>query len=436
MRILAPCIPARPSRPRVFLHLLCLAVLTLAVACSGPDNRAKPPRPPAAKRDVSTGVIVQLRLAVEAFDTVFDMRAPEQDLLPMLVHAWATFYGWEDPAAQTRARYEFTERLCRARAPDLPKARSLFVCMDALRERLLKDLLWSTDRYIKSEHPDKVGSYSLAQLRKEIALRLSQFQATVKLRRQRRERRRLFRVDRCRLLQPVAPVLGASPRELSLNGFPVITQTTGSFDKLADPELDGLRHQLESRLMESQPAGKQPEQLILAMDQRLAGGPMLRLIGLASGLGVSRLCLKVERKGNFTVPCCLPVRLSPKVVRPRPALELDAQGLHRVTEKSRRRISTDRASITRALDELGAGAGKAPPPLVVLPGAKPALLIQTVAALPLSTVLEIIPAGVTLSPPPGSGSRARHQPLAWPSIRPTPWPAPVPSLNPIPSPVP
>jgi len=352
MRTFMPYDPGRPGRSVRLLRLLILAITALGTAsgtvwstasCSGPDKRAKPPRPPAAKRDVTTGIIVQLRLAVEAFDTVFDMRAPEQDLLPMLVHAWATFYGWEDPAAKPRARYELTEKLCRARLPNLSDPRDLFDCMDRLREALLQDLLWSTDRYIKAGHPNKVGSYSLKQIRKEIALRLHQFQASMTLRRQRRARRRLFRVDRCRLLQPVAPVLGASPRDLSLNGFPVITRNSGSFEKFVDHELEGLRHQLESRLMESGPAGKQPEQLILALDRRLGGKPLLRLIGLASGLGVSRVCLKVERRGQFTVPCCLPIRLSPKVVRPRPALELDGQGLHRVTEKHRLLISTDPA---------------------------------------------------------------------------------------------
>ncbi len=73
---------------------------------------------------------------MEAFDTVFDMRAPEQDLLPMLVHAWATFYGREDPKEQTRARYDFTETLCRDRLPDLTDPRDLFDCMDRLREAL------------------------------------------------------------------------------------------------------------------------------------------------------------------------------------------------------------------------------------------------------------------------------------------------------------
>lgn len=413
----------RQSRRPCCISLLWFGLIALTVGCSGNDKRAKPPRPPAAKRDVTTGVIVQLRLAVEAFDTVFDMRSPEQDLLPMLVHAWATFYGWTDPTADTRARYDFTERLCRARLPALPHKRDLFVCMDGLREALLKDLIWSTDQYLKANHPDKVGGYSLKQLRKELTLRLGQFQATLKLRQQRRARRRLFRVAHCRLRQPVAPVIGASPRELSLNGFPVITQTSGDLDRFAEHELDGLRHQLESRLMESQPAGKQPEQLILAIDRRLASRPLLSLIGLASGLGVSRVCLKVERKGRFVVPCCLPVRLSPMVVRPRPALELDAQGLYRVTEKTRQRISVDRVSVARALKELGQGAGKAQPPLVVLPGAKPAQLVQTVAALPLSTVVELIPALGTVTPPKGpAGRSARTAP--WPALTGAPRPLP------------
>ena len=384
--------------PRCFISLSCLFLLCSLAGCSSKTSLAKPPRPPAAKVDVTTGVIVQLRLAVEAFDTVFDMRAPEQDLLPMLVHAWATFYGWTDPPADTRARYDFTQRLCRARLPAQPDARDLFRCMNDLREALLKDLVWSTQRYLAAGHPDKVGSYSLVQVVKELRLRLVRFQASKKLRHQRRARRRLFEVARCRLSQPVAPVITAAPRDLSLNGFPVITQTMGSFDNFAKHDLDGLRHQVESRLMESQPAGNQPEQLILAIDQRLAGKPLLRLIDLASGLGVSRVCLKVRRRGRFTVPCCLPVRLSPKVVRPRPALELDAQGLHRVTEKTRRRISTDPASVARALRELGAEKGQGQPPLVLLPGASPSVLVQTVAALPRSTVVELIPAGVTVAP--------------------------------------
>ena len=67
-------------------------------ACGGTDQKPKPPTPKAAKKPVTTGVIVQLRLAVESFDTIFDLRAPEQDLLPLLVHAWATFYHRTDPA--------------------------------------------------------------------------------------------------------------------------------------------------------------------------------------------------------------------------------------------------------------------------------------------------------------------------------------------------
>lgn len=375
-------------------------ILCLVVGLAGCDRKTgppKPPRPPAAKKNVTTGVIVQLRLAVEAFDTVFDMRAEEQDLLPMLVHAWATFYGWTDPAATTRARYEFTLRLCRARLGGQSEPRDLFRCMDGLRAALLKDLVWATQKYLKAGHPDKVGSYSLKLLKKELRVRRDRFLASMVARNHRRGRRRLFEVARCRLRQPVAPVLGIAPRELSLNGFPVITQPGGAFDKFADHELEGLRHQLESRLMESQPAGKQSEQLILAVDRRLKSGPLLRLIGLASALGVSRICLKVTRRGSFTVPCCLPVQLSPKVVRPRPALELDAKGLHRVTDKSRQQISTDRKTVIRALKELGEG--KAQPPLVVLPGASPAVLIQTLAALQGHAVVELIPAGITLAPP-------------------------------------
>lgn len=406
--------------------VLLAVVWALLSACSGKAKRPQPPRPPAAKAVVTTGIIVQLRLAVEAFDTVFDIRAEEQDLLPMLVHAWATFYGWTDPSAQTKARYTFTEQLCRARLPSLRDPRDLFHCMDGLREALLQDLLWATDQYRKAGHPDKVGGYSLGRLRKEIAARLKRFRATLKLRQQRRQRRRLFEVSRCRLRQPVAPVLGAAPRELSLNGFPVITGHDGSVDKIADHELEGLRHQLESRLMESQPAGKQPEQLVLALDRRLTGGPLLRLIGLASGLGVSRVCLKVQRAGSFTVPCCLPVRLSPKVVRPRPALELDAKGLYRVTDKGRQRIAINRASVSRVLKELGDG--RAQPPLVLLPGARPAALIQTVAALQ-PTVVELIPALLT----PASGANPALRPPASPPTLRRAAPRPSDAMGPRPS---
>ncbi len=391
--------PSDPGRLSGLLPLLIALLLAVAplftAACNPKSKRAGPPRPTAAKKSVSTGIIVQLRLAVESFDTVFDTRAEEQDLLPMLVHAWATFYGWTDPTQDTAARYRFTEQLCRARLKQR-SPRDLFRCMDGLRAALLQDLAWATNRYLKIGHPDKVGSYSLGQLLKETRVRLKRFRSMLDLRQKRRERVRLFSVKRCRLDQPLAPVLTVAPRELSLNGFPIITQADGVFDKFEDHELEGLRHQLESRLMESQTAGKRSELLILAIDERLAGRPLLRIISLASGLGVSRVCLKATRKGSFTVPCCLPVRLSPKVVRPRPALELDAAGLHRVTDV-RQKISTDRQSVIRALKELGAG--KTQPPLVVLPGARTADLMNTVHALQGTAVVEIIPSGVPLTAP-------------------------------------
>lgn len=96
---------------------LCL----LSSGCGGKDRGARP-IPPAGKDVVTTGELVQMRLAVEGFDAVFDARAEEQDLLPLLVHAWATFYHRADPAPTAKARYAFTEALCRARIKRLGTA--------------------------------------------------------------------------------------------------------------------------------------------------------------------------------------------------------------------------------------------------------------------------------------------------------------------------
>ena len=81
----------------------------------------------------------------------------------------------------------------------------------------------------------------------------------------------------------------------------VLESSAGREDSELEQSLSAVGQQLENRLMESQPGGKQPEQLILAVDARLAGGVLLRLVGLISGLGVSRVCLKVQRRSRIPV---------------------------------------------------------------------------------------------------------------------------------------
>ncbi len=386
-------------------HLASLLLAVMLPGCGG-SPRSKPPTPLAATRPVTPGVVVQLRLAVEGFDTVFDMRAEEQDLLPMLVHAWATFYGLEDPAATAKARYELTERLCRRRLPNIREPRDLFACMDGLREALLADLIWVIDSYLGAGHPDRVGGYSLKKIRKVISLRRQLLLASLPTRRQRRSRRPLPLVARCRLRQPLAPVLNLGPREISINSFPVLTWPRGAPGRPADQDMARLRYQLESRLMESQAAGKQPEQLILATRGTPSSPLWLRVVSLAASLGVSRVCLKATRKGPFRVPCCLPVRLSPKVVHPRPALELDARGLRLVSDKGSHPVALSQKDLLAALAQLGPSGAQ--PPLVLLAGARPRQLLRAVEALVGMAEPELIPPSVTLPtrrPPPGRAHR-------------------------------
>jgi len=363
--------------------------LALCAACGDKDRKASRPVPTAAKRPVSTGVLVQLRLAVEAFDTVFEQRSEEQDLLPMLVHAWATFYSWKDPAAETSARYTFTEKLCLARLPKLGSNRTLFACMDGLRQALLEDLITATKAHLDAGHPDKVADFSLKRLLREYRRRLKLLRHTLPLRWRHRAARKLHGAKRCRVRQPSAPVLGITPKELTLNGFPIITQKE-PFQDFPAHVLAGLRHQLESRLLEAHPAGKQPEQLILALDTRLSSAALLQVLGMASGLGITRVCLKAQRQGRFVVPCCLPIRLSPRVVRPKPALELDGSGLHLATVQDR--TPAAREALQAIVGRVRSTSG-APPPLVLLPGGKTAAMLSTVEELQGDLPVEVIPAG-------------------------------------------
>ncbi|MFH2007274.1 MAG: hypothetical protein ABI333_11855 [bacterium] len=393
-------------------------LLILFAACGDKDRNASRPVPPAGTRPVSTGVLVQLRLAVEAFDTVFEQRAEEQDLLPMLVHAWSTFYSWPDPPAETSARYTFTEKLCRARLPQLGVNRTLFTCMDGLRQALLRDLTAVTRAYLRAGHADKVGDFSLKRLLGEYGRRLKLFGHTLPLRRQHRAARKLHGAKRCRLRQPAAPVLAITPQELTLNGFPVVTQRE-PFQGFPADALAGLRHQLESRLLEAHPAGKQPEQLILALDTRLHSASLLQVLRLASGLGVTRICLKAHRQGRFVVPCCLPIRLSPRVVRPKPSLELDAKGLHLATAQDRSPVGTTKTALQTLVKRIRSESGAAPP-LILLPGGKTAALLSTVEALQGDTAVEVFPAGTPAKIYPPDPTEPPRVPAPSPEKKPDP----------------
>ena len=52
-----------------------------------------------------------------------------------------------------------------------------------------------------------------------------------------------------------------------------------------------------------------------------------RVLERAARLGVTRVCLKVERSGDFRVPCCVPIRLGPPGVWPSRTLEVGKEGV-------------------------------------------------------------------------------------------------------------
>lgn len=312
----------------------------LLPGCGGGTPREVRPIPPAGLAPVTPGELVQLRLAVEGFDSVFDSRSTEQDLLPFLVHAWATFYHRPDPAPTAEARYAFTEALCRARRSKDKEPRSLLLCMDRLRESLVDDLLAVTQAYRRSGRSDKVGEQRLSELEKVFRHHRMLLVAGRKHRDERRALLSLPPVTRCELDQPRVPVLALDRHGLSINGFPVVTTATGT-PVLGPAEAESLSGLLESRLAETA-RGLEPSetsaptgQLVVAAHRDLDVNRLMTALSIAGHLGVQRICLKTERLGSFPVPCCLPVRLAPPGMLPTDHLELGAKGVFRVAGERR-----------------------------------------------------------------------------------------------------
>ncbi|MDX9999752.1 MAG: hypothetical protein RBU30_00505 [Polyangia bacterium] len=300
-------------------------LIVLVPSCEGSSEGGVKPRPKAGLEPVTLGELVQLRLAVEGFDTVFDARAEEQDLLPHLVHAWATFYHRPDPPPSSEARFGFTETLCRARLPKAGPPWSLLTCMDMLREALLEDLLSVTVAYRRAKGPDRVGEHRLSELEKDFKRRLETLRFMKKDRQERRAALALPTAERCDLEQPVVPLVAITSGGLLLNGFPVVTLPKG-VESISPDELESFAGQLEGRLLEAPKGTTSSAQLIIAAHFMTNLGLLGRVLDRAAGLGVTRVCLKVERISPFRVPCCLPLRLGPPGVRPSRYLEPSRQG--------------------------------------------------------------------------------------------------------------
>ncbi len=333
--------PVTPRRRRCWCWLaLIVAGALVTWGCGRHGAKEVHPQPKAARAPVTPGELIQLRLAVEGFDTIFDARAEEQDLLPALTHAWATFYHWPDPAPNQAARYAFTDQLCRARVDSLGEKRDLFDCIERLRAALLDDLISVTEAYIRAGHPDKIGPYRLRRLLKEFRLRRDQFRVTRKLRLDRRKARILTTVDRCELEQPLSPVVGLQPAGITLNGFPILSPPPKAAG-LQEMDLDGFRRQLEDRLSERPSVRRAAQQVILAVDRRARSLTLSRLLSAIAGLGVTRLCLKVTRRGEFTVPCCLVVRVTPRLVALNRSVVLEKSGAFLVRGRERARLPDD-----------------------------------------------------------------------------------------------
>ena len=491
------------------------------------DRGPSRPQPPAGKAPVTAGELVQLRLAVEGFDSVFDGRAEEQDLLPYLVHAWATFYHREDPAPTARARYAFTERLCRARLPALGKQRDLFTCMDALRYRLLADLVQITDTYLRAGKPDRVGEIRLAQLRDELAERRDRFALARAARRARRKARHWVKVpaDRCRLTQPRAPVVTLTPRRLTLNGIPMLsaaplprgaarrapgkktprTPTPHAMepaaramepaaramepaahamepaartmepaaramepaaramepaaramepaaramepaaramepaaramepaarararrpggDLLAPASLMAFRQQLQDRLAERPAPDPETSQLVLALGAAVRGRDLNRLLGAVSSVGVTRICLKVMRQGDFSVPCCVPLRLWPRIGQRESVVHLAHAAVWQQTRGRRRALPEPAAAWPAAARTLATAPGS-PLALRVGPKVSGRRFIRWVTRL--GTVRRppelVLPSSAPALPPKRrrAGPRTLHRPASRPG-RPVP----------------
>lgn len=300
------------------------------MSCQSRKQATVRPRPRAARGVVTPGLLVQLRLAIDTFEAFYTDRSAEQDLLPMLVHAWATFYTWPDPAPSPEARYSFTERLCRERLPQLGKKRTLYQCMDQLRLALYQDLAEVTRSYSRAKRKDRIGEYSLKQLTRAFELRQRQFSDLLPLRVHRRRELRLAPVRSCILRQPAVPVVSVTRQTILLNGFPALALPGRNLAAVPQSELDSLKQQLENRLYESRPAGPQIAQLVLAADRQVPVALLCKLLRLAGRLGVTRICLKTERLGSFVVPCCLPLRLSLLPPRPIERLYLGPEGVRTV----------------------------------------------------------------------------------------------------------
>lgn len=306
----------------------------LGVSCGGSRAKEARPVPPAGRAPVTLGEVVQLRLAVEGFDTVFDAKAEEQDLLPYLVHAWATLYHQTDPQPNTESRYRFTEALCRARLPKLGPSRHLLSCMEKLREALYDDLLAVTQVYRRIERSDRVGEFRLSEIEKDLRHRRGAFLATRRAREERRQSVHLPEVAQCSLEQPIAPVVSLGRTSLHINGARILDEPKGLRElSLVDAEL--VASQLEGRLLESPRDAGASAQLIVAADRGVDLGVLEPVLARAAHQGVTRVCFKVDRSGSFRVPCCMPLRLGPPGVKPTRYLELGSGGLVAVDGESR-----------------------------------------------------------------------------------------------------
>ena len=366
----------RGRHARAFVLLVAIAVGGAGPACRDHSGGPPNPRPRAARAPVTAGILVQLRLAVEGLDSTFADRAEELDLLPPLVHAAATFYGWPDPAGTSQARLGFVEALCRARLDAPPP--DLYACLDGLRLALYADLLAVTRDFRRAGHPDKIGEHSLKQLEQDFRTRHDQLVEQTAQRRERRREHRPFFAKRCDVELPDAPVAALGPSGVLLNGFSLVPgQAAGAEDWHA------FQKQVEARLAEARLGREGKPQLIVSPDERTAGDVLVRVLGQATEAGVDRVCLKVLRTASFRVPCCLPLALFPNIVRPSDTLRVDGARVELILADGADPVPVaPGAAALRAALARRVVPAKAPlPPILVRPSASTATFVRLVEDL-------------------------------------------------------
>lgn len=328
------------AQPLRFLSAATLIIVSFAIAaCFKKSTERDLPRPPMAQRPVRLGVLPQLKAALDYLWRVETSQPEEVDNLPALSHALATFYGFVDPEESLEDMYAFLGRLCKKRSGKASECNVLDKAMGTARRYLLEDLIYVTKAYLRMGFRD-AGSRSLQGLLASFESHRGQLAARLSALRARWPARALPLVDQCQLKAVKGMVVEATPSGVWVNGMAVLAFEHGRLPS-AKEAIEGLQTLLvagaafgrpgsesrKSTRTTGDPVGPGPpasgssppfsaRPFVVRLSVELPIGTVKDLLRLAAEVGLTRVVLRVRRRGTMEVLCLLPLKVNRSPVRP------------------------------------------------------------------------------------------------------------------------